>query len=264
MLEIDRLTCGYGSKIILRDISFKVGSGEIVGIVGPNGSGKTTLLRAITGIVNPVEGRIKIDGNDTIRMNVREMARRVAVVSQNLEDTYLSVEELVLLGRIPYYGKLQFFETSEDEKIAEKYMEMTGISKLKNQPLKEISSGEKQLAMIARALCQETKLILLDEPTAHLDITHQSKILDIISELKREYGITVVMVLHDLNLASEYCDRIVLINNGLVHSVGKPGEVFSYKNIEDVYKTVVVVKENPVSKKPHVFLVSKDSIQKDE
>ncbi|MFH1414568.1 MAG: ABC transporter ATP-binding protein [Elusimicrobiota bacterium] len=261
MLDIDKLTCGYGSKVVLRDISFNVNSGEIIGIVGPNGSGKTTMLRAITAIINPVSGTIRIDGKDTSKTSIREMARRVAVVSQGVEDSYMTVEEFVLMGRIPYYGRLQFFETSRDEELAAKYMEMSGISKLKDHALKEISGGERQLAMIARALCQETKLILLDEPTAHLDISHQSAILDLIRELKKEHGITVVMVLHDLNLASEYCDRLVLINNGRVHSAGEPGEVLSYKNIEEVYKTVVVVKENPVSKKPHVFVVSKDSIK---
>ncbi len=261
MLKIDKLTCGYGSKIILRDINFKVNAGEITGIVGPNGSGKTTLLRAITGIINSEQGVIHIDEKDITELNIRDMAKKVAVVSQNVEDSYMTVEEFILLGRIPYYGRLQFFETSEDEKIVEKYMEMTGIAELKDQSLKEISGGERQLAMIARALCQETKLILLDEPTAHLDISHQSRILDLIVRLKKEYGITVVMVLHDLNLASEYCDSLVLINNGKVYSIGTPRDVLQYQNIEEVYKTVVVVKENPVSGKPHIFIVSKESIE---
>jgi iron complex transport system ATP-binding protein len=162
------------------------------------------------------------------------------------------------LGRIPHLKRLQFFESKEDLEIAEKCMKLTDTFKLRDRLMSEISGGEKQLILIARALAQEPRLILLDEPTAHLDITHQVGILDLIKKLNRELGLTVIMVLHDLNLASEYCQRLILINGGRIHKIGQPEEVLNYDIIEEVYKTVVVVERSPVSSKPYILLVSEE------
>lgn len=263
MLKVKNITCGYNSKVILHNISFDVKTREIIGIIGPNGCGKTTLLRAITGVVKLKMGEVQLEGKSIRNMSYKEVARKMAVVSQVFEDNYMTVEEFIMLGRIPYYKKLQFFESKEDENIAEKYMNLTGIHHLKDQMLSKISGGEKQLALIARALCQQTKLLLLDEPTAHLDISHKIEIMDMIKRLRRDHNITVIVVMHDLNLAGEYCDRLILINNGLIHSVGTPREVLTYSNIEDVYNAIVVVKENPVSMNPHVFVVSEEFRKKD-
>ncbi|MFC2048935.1 ABC transporter ATP-binding protein [Elusimicrobiota bacterium] len=264
MIDIKELDCGYGNNIVLNGINLSINKGEFLGIVGPNGSGKTTLLRAITGMLQPIKGEIIVSGNDVSNMTIKEIAQKMAVVSQYVESSYIKVEEYVLLGRIPYYRKLQLFESKNDEKLAEQYMKTAGIDHLRYRVLNEISGGEQQLAMIARALCQETDLLLLDEPTSHLDISHQSEIMDLIRRLKKECGITVISVLHDLNLASEYCDKLILLNKGSVYSAGPPGEVLSYKNIEDVYRTVVIVRENPVSGKPHVFVVSEESLKNEK
>ena len=262
MLEIKNLTCGYDSKFILQDIDFKVEDREIVGIIGPNGSGKTTLLRAITRILKPKRGVIFLEGKDIWQMGFKELAKRIAVVPQSFGGGFMSVEEFVLLGRIPHFERFQFLETKKDLEIAQRCMAKTDTIKLKNQLMGQISGGERQLALISRALAQEPKLLLLDEPTTHLDITHQVGILDLIKRLNREFGLTVIMVLHDLNLASEYCHRLVLINQGKIHKVGSPEEVMKYRIIEEVYKTVVVVEKNPISSKPYIFIVSEEERKK--
>ncbi len=262
MLEIKDLICGYDSKFVLKDIDFRIDSGEFLGVIGPNGSGKTTLLRAITRILKLRKGSIVFCGEDIVRMGFKELARKIAVVSQNFETSFMTVEEFVLLGRIPHYEKFQFFETKKDIEIAKKCMNLTNTFRLKDCSLREISGGERQLALIARALTQEPKLLLLDEPTAHLDIAHQVGILDLIRRLNKEFNLTVIMVLHNLNLASEYCQRLMLINDGRIHKIGQPEDILDYRVIEEVYKTVVVVKKNPISSKPYVFVVSEEEKQK--
>ncbi|MDD5772696.1 MAG: ABC transporter ATP-binding protein [bacterium] len=257
MLEINNLTCGYDARFSLTDINIKIKENEFLGIIGPNGSGKTTLFRAITKIIHPRNGGIFLDGIDLDEIDFKGLARKLAVVSQNFDiDMMMSVEEFVLLGRIPYRQRIQLFESKDDGKIVNEAMVLTDTLEFRKRLMGSLSGGERQLVYIARALAQKPKLLLLDEPTNQLDIAHQVKIMDLIKRLNKERNITVVIVLHDLNLASEYCDRLVLINNGRVHKIGSPCEVLTYQTIEEVYKTVVLVKENPLSKKPYVFLVS--------
>jgi len=258
MLEIKDLTCGYDSKFVLQNINFKVGNKELIGVIGPNGSGKTTLLRAITRILKPRKGAILLEEKDIWQFGFKELAKRIAVVPQSFAGGNISVEEFVLLGRTPHFEKFHFLEMKRDLEIANRSMALTDTHRLKDQLMDQISGGERQLALIARALAQEPTLLLLDEPTTHLDITHQVGILDLIKRLNKEFGLTVIMVLHDLNLASEYCHRLILINEGRIHRIGRPEEVLSYQTIEEVYKTTVVVRENPISSKPHCFLVSEE------
>jgi iron complex transport system ATP-binding protein len=234
----------------------------MVGIIGPNGSGKTTLLRAVSRLLKPKRGSIHLDDRDIWQMRYKELAKKIAVVSQGLPDESLTVEEFVLLGRIPYFDSLQFFETSRDFEVAKECMTFTDVLRLKDRPIGQISGGERQLALIARALTQEPVLLLLDEPTTYLDIAHQVGILDLIRRFNRQIGLTVLMVLHDLNLASEYCDKLLLLSNGKVYKQGTPEEVLDYKTIEEVYKTVVVVEKNPISKKPYILLVSEEEKEK--
>jgi iron complex transport system ATP-binding protein len=264
MIEVKDLTCGYGSLFSLKDINLKVDSGEMMGVIGPNGSGKTTLLRAITRVLRPKTGAVYFDGRDIWRTTFRQLSRRMAVVSQGSDITPMTVEEFVLLGRTPYLGRFQFFETKKDAEAAERAMALTGISGLKDRDLLEMSGGERQLAVMARAIAQEPALLLLDEPTAHLDIAHQVVILDLIKKLNKELGITIIVILHDLNLASEYCGCVALINEGRIFKVGSPQEVLTYQIIEAVYKTVVVVEANPVSSKPYVLIVSGEERRKGE
>ncbi len=258
MINITGLTCGYGTKTVLHDIDLSIKKGQFFGIIGPNGSGKTTVLRAITRLVRPVRGNILLDGTDVEGLHFNDVARKIAVVSQNMPLLAMTVREFVLLGRVPYYKKLQFFEKGSDMAIAEKVMEMTGVLHLQENLMSEMSAGEVQLAFIARGLAQQPSVLLLDEPTSHLDITHQAGILDLVKRLNRQEGLTVVIILHDLNLASEYCDSLALIDKGRIKKAGTPEEVLDYRTIEEVYKTVVVVRQNPLSMKPFVMIVSEE------
>ncbi len=258
ILEIENLSCGYDSEFILEGIDFDVSDKELVGVIGPNGSGKTTLLRAITRILRLRKGKILLGGRNIWQTKLKELAKTIAVVPQVFGGIDMNVEDFILLGRIPHLKRLQFFESERDYRIAERSMELTDTLKFKDKLLSEISGGERQLVLIARALTQEPKLLLLDEPTSHLDIAHQIGILDLIKRLNGELGLTVIMVLHDLNLASEYCDRLILLDRGKLYKTGTAEEILTYQIIEDVYKTKVVIRENPLSKKPHIFLVSEE------
>ena len=258
MIKMEQVQCGYGPRIVLDGIDLAIKKGEFVGIIGPNGSGKTTVLRAITRLIKLMRGNIYLDDKDIYTLSHREIAQKIAVVSQNLPVVNMTVKEFVLLGRVPYYKNLQFFENERDLIAADRAMTMTDTGRLNDHYLSEMSGGEVQLAFIARAIAQEPSLLLLDEPTAHLDITHQVSILDLIKRLNKEYNLTVIIVLHDLNLASEYCDRLVLMDNGRIRKAGTPEEVLIYKDIEEVYHTVVVVEKNPLSEKPFVLVVSEE------
>jgi len=263
MLEICNLSCGYDSKFFLKDINFKIEEKDFVGIIGPNGSGKTTLLRAITKIIRPRQGKVLLEKENIEDLSFNELAKKIAVVSQSFNiDLKMSVEEFVLLGRIPHRGKMQFLERKEDEQAGEEAMRSTGILRFKERLMGNLSGGERQLVIIARALAQEPRLLLLDEPTSHLDIAHQVRILDLIKKLNKNKGLTVIIVLHDLNLAGEYCDRLILMNDGLMYKVGIPEEILTYQIIEEVYKTVVIVKKNPLSSKPYTLLVSEEERKK--
>ncbi len=256
ILDIRNYSCGYGSKFSLDNISIELSEGCFAGIIGPNGAGKTTLFRGLTNELSAKSGDIKINGINLKSLRYKEKAKLIAVVSQTIEQAKIKVKDYVLMGRLPYQSRFSFLETNEDYEIAEKYMKLTNVWRLKEKMMNEISGGEQQLAGIARALTQEPKLLLLDEPTAHLDITHQVQVLNLIQELNKKLKLTVLMNIHDLNLAGEYCDYIIMMKNGKIHTQGSPQEVLDYKNIEEVYNTVVVTKTNPVSKKPAVFLVS--------
>jgi len=255
-VELRNASYGYNKSFHLSDVNFSILKGTFSGIIGPNGSGKSTLLKGITGELSVAENQIFLKGKDLSQLIENERAKEIAIVTQFSDPIDITVEEYILMGRIPYRSKHQFFETSEDFEIAGKYMELTDTYHLRNKKFSTLSGGEQQLASIAKALTQEPSLLLLDEPTSHLDISNQVQILNLIQELTHELGLTVMMVIHDLNLASEYCDYLLLMNQGTLYRHGTPNEILNFKNIEDVYNTVVITQENPISKKPSIFLVS--------
>ena len=256
MLKIKNIVSGYPGSFMLDDISIEIPKGVFAGIIGPNGSGKTTLFKTITGDLKVKSGEISLNGIETSRMSLKENARKMAIVNQNIEAADVMVEDYVLMGRLPYKKPFQLFDSKADIELAEKYMKLTGVYKYKDKLMIELSGGEQQMAAIARALAQEPQLLLLDEPTSHLDISHQVQVLNLIQQLNEEYGLTVLMIIHDLNLAGEYCSNLVMLNNGKVHISGTPEQVLNYKDIEEVYNTVVITQKNPLSGKPAIFLVS--------
>jgi len=195
-------------------------------------------------------------------LSYKKKAQKIAIVTQNIEASFITIEDYVLMGRLPYKGNYSFFETKKDYEIAYKYMKLTNTFHLKDKYMTELSGGEQQLASIARALTQEPDLLLLDEPTSHLDITHQVQILNLLQRLNADLQLSVLMIIHDLNLAGEYCDYLVMMNNGKIHTQGTPDEVLNYKNIEDVYDTIVVTEKNPLSGKPVILLVSEKILKR--
>lgn len=261
--EINDIKCGYADHFNIESINLELPKGSMAGIIGPNGSGKTTLFKGISGDLVLKQGSIYLDQTNLSALPLRKFAQRVAVVSQNTEISDITVEDYVLLGRMPYRTNFQFFETKNDIEIATKYMKQTDVYRFRNKYMTELSGGEQQLAAIARALTQEPQLLLLDEPTSHLDISHQVQVLNLIHQLNRQLNLTVLIIIHDLNLAGEYCDYLVMMNKGRIHAKGTPHEVLNYQTIEDVYNTVVVTRENPISKRPVVFLVSERVMKQD-
>jgi iron complex transport system ATP-binding protein len=260
MLEIKGISCGYGKRIVLFDVGFEVQKKEFVGVIGPNGSGKTTLMRAINGFLPLTKGAILFERTRINRIVRRELATKMAVVTQSPEGVPpLSVEEFILLGRIPHWGRLQLLETKQDVEIAERAMALTKIDHLRGRRMEELSGGERQLVFVARALAQEPRLLFLDEPTAHLDIGHQVQIMDLLRQLNRERSLTIVVVLHDLTLASLYCDRLILLHKGRLHSIGSPSDVLTEGVIAEVYRTGVTVMETPVGGRPIILPVAGES-----
>lgn len=255
LLKIDNVNGGYYKEDIIKGICLDINQGDFLGIIGPNGSGKTTLLRMATRILHPRSGQICFRSENVFKMNLKEFCRSVAFVSQDIPNSFaFSVIELVLMGRIPHLKRLQF-EGKKDIEIAEKVLSLTDTFHLRNKRVDDLSAGERQRVIIARALAQEPVLLFLDEPTSHLDIGHQIQILDLLTKLNRQNNLTITMVVHDLNLASSYCNRIALLDAGTIFKEGSPEDVLTYKNIEMVYKTVVLVNNNPVTGKPNVLLV---------
>jgi len=256
ILKVNDLSCGYDEQEVIKDISFSAGEGDFLGIIGPNGAGKTTLFRAITGILKPWKGGIFYKDKDIRKVSPRDFAREVAVIPQILDIPFaFSVEEFVLMGRFPHIGRFEALR-KQDHKVLEDALNLTDTLFLRERKICELSGGEKQRVILAQGFAQQPSLLLLDEPTSHLDIAHQVQILDLVKRLNKEKGLAVIVVLHDLNLASSYCDRLILLKEGAIFKEGSPQEVLTYQNIEEVYKTLVVVKENPVSLKPYILLVS--------
>jgi iron complex transport system ATP-binding protein len=259
--NIKNLSCGYGKEEIIKNVSLNIQQGEFIGIIGPNGSGKTTLFRAICGIIKPSKGNVLYKNKNLLNITSREIAREVSVIPQLLETPFsFSVEEFIMMGRFPHSGRF-FTQKQKDWAVLENVINMTDISALRNRKISELSGGERQRVIVAQGFMQEPILMLLDEPTAHLDITHQIQIMDLLKRFNKKNNLTIIIVLHDLNLAGSYCDRLILLNHGEIFKEGTPQEVLTYQNIEHVYSTTVIVKENPLNNKPYIFLVSQEDFK---
>jgi iron complex transport system ATP-binding protein len=254
LLNVDNVSFRYDGQWVLRGIDFEVEKGDFLGIIGPNGSGKTTLLRVIDGILAAQEGAVLLEGTEIGKLRREALARSVAVVPQYSALAFpFSVEEVVLMGRAPHLGRWRF-EGDEDRLIARKAMEMTDTLGLSARDMESLSGGERQRVLIARALAQEPRLMLLDEPTAFLDIRHQVDFFDRIRALNRERGLTVIAVTHDINLAAHYCDRIILLKGGRIGAAGPVDAVITEENIRKAYETKILVDRHPGTGSPRITL----------
>lgn len=256
LLSLHQVSGGYGREDVVQGISSAVGRGECIGIIGPNGSGKTTLLRLMNRVLPLSAGSVVYAGEERGVMTQRQLARRAACV---LQDTFVrfpyTVEEVVLMGRIPHLGRFQPYGRA-DRDVARRALRQTHTEHLASRSVAELSAGERQRVMVAKALAQEPQILFLDEPTAHLDIAHQTQILDLVRQLNESDRLTIILVIHDLNAAAEYCSRLMLLANGRVFADGPADSVITYRNIESVYKAVVVESRNPITGKPFIMPVS--------
>jgi iron complex transport system ATP-binding protein len=259
VLSCEQVSFAYGAVEVLSTISCEVSAGEILGLLGPNGSGKSTLVRLMSGVRVPRIGRVIYNGRDLRTYNRDELARAIAVVPQETAiELPFSVLEVVLMGRSPYLGKFGF-ESTHDLAVAQRAMAQTGVASLAAREVHALSGGERQRVILARALAQEPRILLLDEPTAFLDIKHQVAVYDLMKQLSREQGLAVVAILHDLNLAALYCDRLALLKAGRVFCQGTPDQVLTYVNIKAVYETEVYIDLNDITGKVQVLPLDADT-----
>lgn len=260
---LEEVSFGYKRRNQMQDayaverVTISIRSGEVLGVLGPNGSGKSTLLKLLARLFRPDHGRLTLWGQDMAKLPQKDIARTVALVPQETQQQFpFTIAEMVLMGRFPHHGGLGGFrwETDEDVAIAHEAMQDMDVGALGERLMTDVSGGERQRAIIARALTQQPCALLLDEPTAFLDLHHQLDIARILRRLNRERGMTVVLVSHDLNLASQYCDRLLLLQHGRVVQVGTPAEVIRKEILESVYRCPVLIDEHPQSRMPRVTL----------
>ncbi len=252
LLTAEGLTCGYGEDPVIREITFDLHTGDFVGVIGPNGCGKSTLIRALSGILKPEAGRVILHGRDIRTLARRQIARQVAVIPQDTALLFdFSVLDMVLMGRTPHLKRLQR-AGQDDLALALEALQQTDMIPLKDRKVTELSGGERQRAVIARALAQEPSLLLLDEPDSHLDIGHQIETFDLLLELNRTRDLTLFCVSHNLNLASAYGRRLMLMQNGRLVATGTPEEIITPGHIRSLYGVNAAVHESPVNGAPQV------------
>lgn len=252
-LTVDTLSAGYGQAAILRDLNLTVPTGRITAIVGANACGKSTLLRCMSRLLKPEQGQVLLDGRAIHRTPPRELARRLGLLPQTpLAPGGITVADLVSHGRHPHKGLLARWRAEDDRAVA-RALTATRTDTLADRDLDALSGGQRQRVWIAMALAQETDVLLLDEPTTYLDINHQIEVLDLLVDLNRDRQTTIVMVLHDLNLAARYADTLVAMKNGAIHAAGPPQEVLTEATVEQAFGLPCRVIPDPTSGKPMVL-----------
>jgi len=260
-LEIESLYFEYDERMVLSDISFSISKGDFVSIIGPNGSGKSTLLKNLASILKPIKGNIKLEGKKIDEYRAKELARKMALVPQDTNVTYdFSVFDIVLMGRNPYLNRLEK-EKQIDFQIVKDSLKLTNTLHLRDRNINEISGGERQRVIIARALAQEPEIILLDEPTSHLDINHQIEILSLLKKLNKEKKMMILLVIHDINLAARFSNKMILLNEGRVLSIGEPEAVITNQNMERAYNVNMLISHNPHTNSPYIIPLVPDENQ---
>ena len=251
--------------MVLQDVSFQVSKGEYVALIGSNGTGKSTLIKCVSGLLPLAGGEIEICGKDSRKLKAKERARLVAVVPQSYYVDYdFTVEDIVMMGRNPYID-FRHRESKEDHEIAERAMKLTKTDVFRDRPYNELSGGERQRVILARAITQQPQIILLDEPTSALDLHHQIEVMELIRDLNEKENITVMAVLHDINLASRFCSRIIILKDGKVKADGTPKQIINREEMESLYNMKLLVKNNPLLEKPEIIpirVMDEEKVQK--
>ncbi len=252
-LSVRGVELRFGQHAVLRGVDLDLHSGELLGLVGRNGAGKSTLVRIVTRVLRPQAGTIHVLGVSVERLSAQDVARRIAVVPQTAElPPGFTALEIVLMGRTPHLPLLGS-EGERDVEIARQAMLQTDTWTLNGRQVDQLSGGERQRLLLARALAQETPLLLLDEPTTHLDIGHQAELLNLLAGLRHERGLSVLAVVHDLSLAAHYCDRLALLDGGKIVVEGAPAEVLTGARVSAVYETEVLVIPHPITGRPVIL-----------
>ena len=252
LLSVADVTVSFGETSVLDDVSLSLDSGEFVGLVGPNGAGKTTLLRAINGVIDVDSGSVRVHGDDRNSCSTREWSRRVATVPQDTSVSFaFKAEDVVEMGRTPHRNRSQFGSTETDRRRVADALDRTDTTRFRDRPIDELSGGERQRVFVARALAQDTPLLLLDEPTASLDINHQVEVIDLLRELVGD-GRGALAAIHDLDLAARFCDRIALLHDGQIQACGDPETVLDPADLDSAFATTTAVATNPVTGTPTV------------
>ncbi len=252
MLKIQNLSASYSDHPVLHDVSLDVKNGEVLALIGPNGAGKSTIIRAVSGVI-PSTGHVRTNGDDFAALSPLQRARYLAVVPQAISlPPAFTVWETVLMGRTPYLGFLGH-ASRLDEELARRSLERVDALAFSERRVGELSGGEAQRVLLARALTQSTPILLLDEPTAHLDLQYQVSLLELIRDLARKENLAVLIALHDLNLAAHYADRVALLVDGHLKAVGTPREVLTPELISEAYRWPVQVVEHPFAGGPLVL-----------
>ncbi|WP_409344775.1 ABC transporter ATP-binding protein [Paenibacillus sp. MBLB4367] len=257
MITFREVCKSFGGRLVLAGVSFEAKQGEMLGIIGPNGGGKSTLLRIMSGVDEVTAGEAELDGKPVGRYSRKELARWLAVLQQDaLPPVGFTVREVVEMGRYPFQNWLGEDERDAAESI-DQIIERLGLSALAERTLEHLSGGERQRVALGKAMAQEPKLLLLDEPTTYLDIGYQVQMMDYIRSWQKTTGLTVIAVLHDLNVAAQYCDRLLVLHEGAVAALGAPAEVLDAPLIARVYGTEPLIVPHPVSGVPQILLQSK-------
>ncbi len=256
-IELKEVGFAYNKKDVIKELNLTCQEGEFIGVIGPNGAGKSTLLKLLCGILKPRKGKIFLYEKDIGDMGHREIARLIGFVPQETHFTLnFPVEDVVSMGRFPYLNPFQRLSRQDREAI-EKAINQATITEYRNRPVNSLSSGERQRVVIARALAQQPKILLLDEPTSHLDLHHQYRIMELLDDLNKK-GMTIIIVNHDLNLASLFCGRLVLLNKGTIWATGSAREIINTRTLREVYKTTVQVIEHPQTGIPQIIIPRKE------
>ncbi|OON82686.1 ABC transporter ATP-binding protein [Streptomyces tsukubensis] len=259
-LATEGLTLGYGDRVVVEDLDLTLPPGKVTVIVGANACGKSTLLRSMSRLLAPRSGRVVLDGKEVHRLPAKELARTLGLLPQSpVTPEGITVLDLVGRGRHPHQGVFSRWTTKDDAAVAAA-LEATLTADLSDRAVDELSGGQRQRVWIAMALAQQTDLLLLDEPTTFLDVSHQVEVLDLLTDLNRSRGTTIVMVLHDLNLAARYADQLVAIASGRLHAFGTPAEVMTEDTVRAVYGLDSRVIEDPVSGKPLVLPIGRHHV----